>query len=105
MRYDFACPECGIIEIEHPMKDDHPKECPECGSEIKRHFGEAPPVHFISSRGGGVDDWASKQAPAPQHPTHPESDVPYRDNPTKQHELDITVGDPPMRRKTVFPVN
>jgi len=87
-KYDMLCENCGVIEIEHSIHEDHPElhECEEnhlgvvtCG-EMKVYFGGAskPVIKFISRRGGGVDDWASKVATGPQNPTSEETDVAYR---------------------------
>ena len=77
-KYDMLCENCGIVEIQHSMHKDHP-EGHECGGKMQRYFGgnTATPVHFISTRGGGIDDW-SKQTVSIQHPTSEEAQVPYR---------------------------
>lgn len=77
-KYDMLCENCGVIEIEHSMHEDHP-ERHDCGGKMKVYFGNAmkPVINFVSSRGGGVDDWASKRAMGPQHPTSEETDVAY----------------------------
>lgn len=75
-KYDMLCENCGIIEIEHSMHDDHPEKH-DCGGNMKITFGKSPLIKFVSSRGGGVDDWASKVAKGPQQPTSEESDVAY----------------------------
>ena len=78
-KYDMLCENCGVIEIEHSIHEDHP-ELHECGSKMKIFFGNAnkPVIKFVSSRGGGVDDWASKVAKGPENPTSEETDVAYR---------------------------
>lgn len=79
-RYDMYCAQCDeIFEVEHPMKDEHPKTHEACGGPISRYLapGQAPLIKFISTRGGGVDDWASKVAPRPQAETSDEAGVPY----------------------------
>lgn len=87
-KYDMLCENCGIIEIEHSIHEDHPElhECEEnhlgvvtCG-KMTRAFNreKAPVIRFISSRGGGVDDWASKVAKGPENPTSEETGVAYR---------------------------
>ena len=78
-KYDMLCENCGIIEIEHSIHEDHPKKHDYCGAPMAVYFGNAksPVIEFISSRGGGVDDWASKVAKGPQNPTSEEADVNY----------------------------
>jgi hypothetical protein len=77
-KYDMICENCGEVEIEHPMSEDHP-EIHECGGKLSRYFGglSAQPVSFKPSRGGGVDDWASQRVEI-QHPTSEEANIPYR---------------------------
>jgi predicted nucleic acid-binding Zn ribbon protein len=79
-KYDMYCAHCDeIFEVEHPMREDNPTIHDKCGGPITRYFepGKVPSIQFISSRGGGVDDWASKVAPEPQHQTSDEEGVPY----------------------------
>ena len=79
-KYDMYCANCDLVyEIEHPYSVDHPKTHPECGGPVTVYIspGSRMAVHFISSRGGGADDWASKVAPAPQPMTSDDADVPY----------------------------
>ena len=36
MRYDYECPDCGVMEISHSMMEDREgRECPTCQSELK----------------------------------------------------------------------
>jgi len=36
MRYDYRCQECGVIELEHSMKEDrNGRLCPNCNKELK----------------------------------------------------------------------
>lgn len=78
-KYEMMCENCGVIIIEHSMHEDHP-ENHECGGKMTRYFGNmnTQVVSFVSSRGGGVDDWASKVAKGPQNPTSEETEYPYR---------------------------
>lgn len=49
MKYSMNCDICGIVEIEHPMAEDHPEECPGCGSKkFRRVFGEVG-LSFVGS--------------------------------------------------------
>lgn len=77
-KYDMLCENCGVVEIEHSIHDDHPKKHDYCGAPMKVTFGQVPVIKFVSSRGGGVDDWASKVATGTQNPTSEETDVAYR---------------------------
>jgi putative FmdB family regulatory protein len=79
-KYDFKCPNCGVFTVEHAMDEKHPERCEVCGSPITRYFGSTKnaTIIFVPSRGGGVDDWASRRAPAPQEQTSVMSETPYR---------------------------
>jgi putative FmdB family regulatory protein len=43
MIYEYECPECGLIEVARSMRDEPLRECPECGSPIRRIY-RAPGV-------------------------------------------------------------
>lgn len=75
-KYEMLCENCGIVEIEHSMREDHP-EFHDCGGHMRRYFGNLAdqPIHF-SQEGGGVDGW-SRQRVEIQHPTSEEAGIPY----------------------------
>jgi hypothetical protein len=67
------------------MSEDHPDhheigDGGKCNGKMTRYFGnmKTQVVSFVSSRGGGVDDWASKVAKGPENPTSEETGYPYR---------------------------
>lgn len=38
--YDYACKSCGVLEIEHSIKDQPKTQCPQCGQEgLERQIG------------------------------------------------------------------
>lgn len=55
--YDYKCPKCGIIEIQHSIKEDAMKKCPQCGSlEFYRTIGSNVGIKFNGS-GFFVNDY------------------------------------------------
>jgi len=76
-KYDMLCEECGIVEIEHSIHEDHP-DLHSCGNKMTRYFGDQrrPAIEFKPSRGGGVDDWASVRMD-PQPMTSVERETAY----------------------------
>lgn len=34
--YDYECKKCGVIEIEHSIKENAKTKCPKCKGKIKR---------------------------------------------------------------------
>jgi putative FmdB family regulatory protein len=52
MTYVYRCPQCGEIELEHPMGSSL-ETCPGCGADIERVF-TAPQVKFVG------DGWTPK---------------------------------------------
>ena len=45
-RYDMQCVACGHeYEAEAPMKDGPPKDCPECGGDLRQVFTKPPAFH------------------------------------------------------------
>lgn len=63
MIYEFKCPACGCLwEHDMPMKDEHVRDCPECGR---------PRVHCIITGGGGFAQVYHKNwNPVPDFPDH-----------------------------------
>lgn len=56
MRYDYNCPTCGDIEIEHPMSDPALEECPRCGDELRRLITCARPF-VLRGHGWSADGY------------------------------------------------
>lgn len=74
-KYDMLCEDCGQVEIEHSMHEDHPDRH-SCGARMKRYFGNLGDQPITYKGTGGIDDW-TRQRVDPQQPTSPESDVKY----------------------------
>jgi len=72
--YDFYCDNCGLIEIQHSIHDEHPKICPYCEAPIERTIISMVPVKFVGGR-NAIDDWGPKLEP--QRQTSEESGVSY----------------------------
>ena len=62
MKYDFTCKKCGTIQIDHPMADDHPDTCPDCGGDITRIFSN-PGITFRGSGFYKTDKILSEPTP------------------------------------------
>jgi putative FmdB family regulatory protein len=75
-KYDFSCPNCGGIEIEHSIHAPHPAACPVCGAEIQRDMSSAKmPLTVYYGLG-----WTGARQPTSRikrEPTSEEADVPY----------------------------
>lgn len=59
-KYDFICPNCGVIEVDHPMSEDHPTHCPYCEAEFEGQILTAPPI-FFEGRGIGGEYWKKRR--------------------------------------------
>jgi putative FmdB family regulatory protein len=63
--YDYFCRNCDSHhEIKHSIKDNSPKYCPNCNSEVKRWFGKS----IIDLRGGGWGASGYTKTPTPAPP-------------------------------------
>jgi len=40
MRYSYRCARCGVFTVEQSIKDEPLRECPDCGTEVKRIIGK-----------------------------------------------------------------
>lgn len=74
-KYDMLCENCGVVEIEHSIHEDHP-ENHSCGGKMQRYFGDQkrPTIKFIGR--GDIDGWASQRIDR-QPMTSPESEAEY----------------------------
>lgn len=48
--YDYKCEKCGVLKIEHSIKQSALTECPQCGDKITRLIGKN--VNIIYKTGG-----------------------------------------------------